>query len=90
MAIHTQAITYSRGIPRTRNGFYNNFFLGAQANYTIISPMSSYLRGYQFNNRNYINLLPAIQIHYISLDDHANCEFVATTTLDRDYGGFDD
>lgn len=58
MAIHTQAITYSRGIPRTRNGFYNNFFLGAQANYTIISPMSSYLRGYQFNNRNYINFGP--------------------------------
>jgi hypothetical protein len=55
MAIRTQAITYSRGILRTQNGSYNNFFLGAQANYAIISPMASYIRGYQFNNRNYVN-----------------------------------
>jgi len=58
MAIRTQAITYSRGIPRNNYGFYNNFFLGAQANYTIISPMSSYIRRYKFNNRNYINFGP--------------------------------
>jgi hypothetical protein len=58
MAIRTQAITYSRGILRTQNGFYNNFFLAAQANNAIIQPMTTYLRGYQFTNRNYVNFGP--------------------------------
>ena len=48
MAIHTSAITYRRGIP---NG-YNNFFFVSQANNSVISPMSKYLRGYNFYNRN--------------------------------------
>ena len=47
MAIHTSAITYRRGIP---NG-YNNFYFVAQANNTIPSPMSLYLKGYSFFNR---------------------------------------
>lgn len=51
MAIHTSAITYSRGIPKT----YNNFFIVSQANNTIVQPMSLYLRGYQFYNRNITN-----------------------------------
>jgi len=55
MPIRTTANTYTRGILRSENGFYNNFFLVAQSNNTIVSPMSSYIRGYQFNNRNYIN-----------------------------------
>ena len=48
MAIHTSAITYRRGVPNN----YNNFYFVAQANNTIPSPMSSYLRGFQFYNRN--------------------------------------
>jgi len=51
MAIHTSAITYRRGVP---NG-YNNFFFVAQANNIIPVPMNTYLRGYQFYNRNIIN-----------------------------------
>ena len=58
MPIRTTANTYTRGILRSENGYYNNFFLVAQTNNTIISPMSSYIRGYQFNNRNYINFGP--------------------------------
>ena len=50
MAIHTSAITYTRGIPKN----YNNFFFVAQANNVIPSPMSSYLKGQQFYNRNII------------------------------------
>lgn len=49
MAIHTSAITYRRGIPNTG---YSNFFFVAQSNNTVPSPMSSYLRGYNFYNRN--------------------------------------
>jgi hypothetical protein len=52
MAIHTSAITYRRGLPNN----YNNFFYVSQANYTNISPMSLYLRGYQFYNRNVTNV----------------------------------
>ena len=48
MAIHTSAITYTRGIPKN----YNNFFFVAQANNVIPAPMSSYLKGHQFYNRN--------------------------------------
>ena len=48
MAIHTSAITYSRGIPKG----YNNFFFVAQANNAVVQPVSLYLRGYQFYNRN--------------------------------------
>ena len=51
MAIHTSAITYTRGVPKT----YNNFFFVAQANNTIPVPISSYIRGYQFTNRNVVN-----------------------------------
>ena len=48
MAIHTSAITYRRGVPNN----YNNFYFVSQANNIIPSPMSSYLRGYNFYNRN--------------------------------------
>ena len=51
MAIHTSAITYTRGLPKN----YNNFFFVAQANNTIISPLSKYIKGYQFYNRNITN-----------------------------------
>jgi hypothetical protein len=51
MAIHTSAITYSRGLPKN----YNNFFFVAQANNTIISPLSKYIKGFQFYNRNITN-----------------------------------
>jgi len=51
MAIHTSAITYTRGLPKN----YNNFFFVAQANNTIISPLSKYIQGYSFYNRNIIN-----------------------------------
>jgi hypothetical protein len=51
MGIHTSAITYTCGIPKG----YNNFFFVAQANNTIVQPMTLYLRGYQFNNRNITN-----------------------------------
>jgi hypothetical protein len=48
MAIHTSAITYRRGIP---NG-YNNFYFVAQANNIIPAPMSLYIKGFNFYNRN--------------------------------------
>ncbi len=48
MAIHTSSITYRRGIP---NG-YNNFYFVAQANNVVPAPMSIYLRGFNFYNRN--------------------------------------
>lgn len=48
MAIHTSSITYRRGIPNN----YNNFYFVVQANNVIPSPMSKYLKGYQFYNRN--------------------------------------
>jgi hypothetical protein len=51
MAIHTSAITYRRGIP---NG-YNNFYYVAQSNNVIPAPMGTYLRGFRYYNRNYIN-----------------------------------
>ena len=51
MAIHTSAITYRRGIPSG----YNNFYFVAQANNVVPAPMSKYLNGYQFYNRNAIN-----------------------------------
>lgn len=51
MAIHTSAITYRRGIP---NG-YNNFYYVAQSNNVIPVPMGTYLRGFRYYNRNYIN-----------------------------------
>ena len=50
MAIHTSAITYRRGIPNS----YNNFYFVAQANNVIPAPMSKYLNGYKFYNRNVI------------------------------------
>jgi hypothetical protein len=51
MAIHTSAITYTRGLPKN----YNNFFFVAQANNTIPVPISNYLRGFQYYNRNVTN-----------------------------------
>lgn len=51
MAIHTSAITYTRGLPKN----YNNFFLVAQTNNTVISPLSKYLKNYSFYNRNVTN-----------------------------------
>ena len=51
MAIHTSAITYRRGIPNT----YVNFFFVAQSNNSVPAPMSKYLRGYNFYNRNVWN-----------------------------------
>jgi len=48
MAIHTSAITYTRGIPKN----YNNFFFVAQTNNTIIQPMSLYIKNFNFYNRN--------------------------------------
>ena len=47
MAIHTSAITYRRGIPDN----YSNFYFVAQTNNVVISPLSSYIRGYSFYNR---------------------------------------
>ncbi len=52
MAIHTSAITYRRGLPNN----YTNFYFVAQANNTIPAPMSRYLNGYQFYNRNITTL----------------------------------
>lgn len=52
MAIRTSAIVYTRGIPKTG---YNNFLFVAQANYNVPVPISSFLKGYKFYNRNYIN-----------------------------------
>ncbi len=49
--IKTSAITYRRGIPNS----YNNFYFVSQANNVIPVPMSKYLRGYQFYNRNIVN-----------------------------------
>jgi hypothetical protein len=51
MAIHTSAITYSRGLPKN----YYSFFFVAQANNTIISPLSKYLKEYSFYNRDVTN-----------------------------------
>ena len=51
MPIHTSRIFYRRGIPNT----YNNFAFVAQANNTIPVPISSYLKNYNFYNRNITN-----------------------------------
>lgn len=51
MAIHTSAIFYSRGVPNN----YHNFAFVAQANNIIPAPMNSYLRGFNFYNRNITN-----------------------------------
>ena len=51
MAIHTSSKFYRRGIPNS----YNNFAFVAQANNQIVSPMSSYLKGYNFYNRTVTN-----------------------------------
>ena len=56
MAIHTSAITYSRGVPKNSL----NFFFVAQTNNTIISPLSKYIQGYSFYNRNITNTNPRI------------------------------
>ena len=51
MAIRTSAIFYRRGIPNN----YNNFAFVAQANNNVVVPISQYLKGYQFFNRNKVN-----------------------------------
>jgi hypothetical protein len=51
MAIRTSAITYRRGVSNSQT----NFFFAAQANNVIPEPMSAYIRGYQFYNRNIVN-----------------------------------
>jgi len=51
MAVRTSAITYRRGIPNN----YNNFYFVAQANNIIPAPLSRYIGGYQFYNRNISN-----------------------------------
>jgi hypothetical protein len=52
MAIHTSAITYSRGVPKNAK---SNFFFVAQANNAMVHPINIYLRNYSFYNRNIIN-----------------------------------
>jgi hypothetical protein len=51
MAIRTSAIFYRRGIPNS----YNNFAFVSQTNNTVVVPISSYLKGFKFYNRNVIN-----------------------------------
>ena len=51
MAIHTSAIFYRRGIPNN----YNNFAFVAQTNNVIPQPMYSYVKNYNFINRNISN-----------------------------------
>ena len=51
MAIHTSAIIYTRGVPKN---YKSNFFFTAQANNAIVHPITSYLRNYNFYNRNII------------------------------------
>jgi hypothetical protein len=51
MAIHTSAITYSRGIPKN----YTNFFFVAQTNNTVPAPLQRYLRYNSLYNRNIVN-----------------------------------
>ena len=54
MGIHTSAIFYRRGVPDN----YNNFAFVAQANNTVVVPISKYLKTYKFYNRNIINPSP--------------------------------
>lgn len=51
MAIRTSAIFYRRGVPDS----YKSFAFVSQANNTVVVPISRYLKGYQFYNRNIIN-----------------------------------
>lgn len=53
MAIRTSMIGYFRGAPKGKMG--NNFMYTAQANNTIVHPITSYLRNYSFYNRNITN-----------------------------------
>jgi hypothetical protein len=48
MAIRTSAIFYRRGVPDS----YKSFAFVSQANNTVVVPISRYLKGYQFYNRN--------------------------------------
>lgn len=52
MGIRTSAIFYRRGLPNN----YNNFAFVADANNTVISPMSKYLKTYTFYNRNIVRI----------------------------------
>jgi hypothetical protein len=52
MGIRTSAIFYRRGLPNN----YNNFAFVADANNTVISPMSKYLKTYTFYNRNVVKI----------------------------------
>ena len=51
MGIRTSAIFYRRGLPNS----YNNFAFVSQSNFTIIAPMSKYVKGYNFYNRRPLN-----------------------------------
>jgi len=51
MGVKTSAIFYGRGVPKN----YNNFAFVAQSNNVIVVPMTKYLNGYQFYNRNIVN-----------------------------------
>ena len=51
MGIHTSAIFYRRGVPNNNN----NFAFVAQANNTVVVPISKYLKTYNFYNSNIIN-----------------------------------
>lgn len=52
MPVRTSAIFYSRGVPKNAT---TNFAFVAQTNNTVISPMSKYIKSYNFFNRNYTN-----------------------------------
>jgi hypothetical protein len=52
MPVRTSAIFYGRGVPKKST---NNFAFVAQTNNTVISPISKYVKSYNFFNRNYIN-----------------------------------
>ena len=51
MGLRTSAIFYRRGVPNN----YNNFAFVAQSNNNVVVPISKYLKGYSFYNRNQIN-----------------------------------
>ena len=51
MGLRTSAIFYRRGVPNN----YNNFAFVAQTNNNVVVPISKYLKGYSFYNRNQIN-----------------------------------
>jgi hypothetical protein len=57
MGVRTSAIIYTRGVPKENQA---NFFIVAQSNYNVISPMNKYLKNYSFYNRNIVPSLPKL------------------------------